>query len=126
LHHQPVEMMVDEATALIYEHNLPEGVALLRQAVQTDPSSATAQYNLAKVLCMTGQTTEGIARYRKALRLRPGYAEAHNNLGIALARQGQNSDALIWRSSRRLSPTLRLHDKFTCQKIRRASVPYRT
>jgi tetratricopeptide (TPR) repeat protein len=94
LHHQPVEMMVDEATALIYEHNLPEGVALLRQAVQTDPSSATAQYNLAKVLCMTGQTTEGIARYRKALRLRPGYAEAHNNLGIALARQGQNSDAL--------------------------------
>jgi hypothetical protein len=94
LHHQPNEMMVDEATALIVEGRAEEGIALLKQVLQNDPTSATVRYDLGKALCFTGRIDEGMQSYREAIRLRPNYADAYNNLGILLARRGQIPEAL--------------------------------
>lgn len=88
LHHQPVEMMVNEATCLIREGKLEDGTTLLTQVVTMDPSCALAQYNLGTALCHQGNLAEGIERYRLAIKLQPDYADAYNNLGVALFAQG--------------------------------------
>lgn len=66
---------------------------LFRQALQADPASVEATFNLALVLGMEGKDAESVALYRKTLELKPGLYEADLNLGILLLRDKQPAEA---------------------------------
>ena len=93
LHHQPVEMLANEGTALIMEGDVAEGTSEIKKAATIDPSCVIAQYNLGKALCLQGDIAGGIERYRQAIKLQPEYVDAYNNLGVALFHQGNISAA---------------------------------
>jgi len=65
----------------------PERVERWRRAVETDPASAAAHFNLGTALLKKGLATRAEGEFRRALELRPGFPEALVNLGgILLAR----------------------------------------
>ncbi len=63
-------------------------------AVQLDPNSAIAHYNLGRVLSAAGRSAEAIEHFRRALRIDDSHSEAHNDLGCALASQGKLPEAI--------------------------------
>ncbi len=66
-----------------------------RRAVDADPSSVDARFNLALVLGMEAKDAEAIDVYRKTLELSPRLFEADLNLGILLLRNKRPADAVI-------------------------------
>jgi Flp pilus assembly protein TadD len=70
-----------------------EARAAYAKALELDPSSASAHFNLAVAFVQAGDYREAEAHYRQALSGRPT-AETHNGLGYALARQGRTDDAI--------------------------------
>lgn len=68
--------------------------ALFEHALEFNPNSWMAQFNVGVGLAMRGKIDEAIAQYRTALKLRPGYAHALNNLGNALLAQGRLEEAI--------------------------------
>ena len=67
---------------------------LWRYALELDPNSSIAHYNLARFLATQGNQGEAVAHYHQALRIRPEDTDARNNLGLLLARQGKIGAAL--------------------------------
>jgi tetratricopeptide (TPR) repeat protein len=67
---------------------------LFEHALELNPASWMAQFNVGVGLAAQGKQDEAIARYRIALGLRPGYAHALNNLGNAMLAKGQLEDAV--------------------------------
>lgn len=66
---------------------VPERVEHWRQAVEADPASAAARFNLGTAFLERGLTMRAEAEFRRALELRPGFPEALVNIGgILLAR----------------------------------------
>ena len=70
-----------------------EAVQAYVKALELDPSSASAHFNMAVVFVRAGKFPEAEAHYRKALDGRPS-AETHNGLGYALSRQGRSEEAI--------------------------------
>jgi tetratricopeptide (TPR) repeat protein len=70
-----------------------EAVQAYVKALELDPSSASAHFNMAVVFVRAGKFPEAEAHYRKALAGKPS-AEAHNGLGYALSRQARTDEAL--------------------------------
>jgi tetratricopeptide (TPR) repeat protein/peroxiredoxin len=64
-----------------------EARQLFASAVELDPQSAEAHYNLATAELMSGNRFAAIAAYREAIRFNPGYADAHLALGRLLLEQ---------------------------------------
>ncbi len=66
---------------------IPERVERWRRAVEAEPASAAAHFNLGTALLERGLASRAEAEFRRALELRPGFPEALVNLGgIFLAR----------------------------------------
>ncbi len=85
----------DDVAVLYLEMSRPGDAAVhFKASAELAPQSASAHYNYATVLTMTGKMIEAIAEYERALAIRPDYALAHTNLGDALLRLGRTSDAL--------------------------------
>jgi predicted O-linked N-acetylglucosamine transferase (SPINDLY family) len=66
----------------------------LQKAIDIQPNSPQAHFNLAITLQAQGKMVEAIASFTRATQLKPDYAEAHNNLAIALERTGQLDAAI--------------------------------
>ena len=63
--------------------------ASLRRALDIDPDSPIARFNLGEVLRRQGQLAAAVEQYQKTLALDPSYAKAHLGLGLVTRRQGR-------------------------------------
>jgi protein O-mannosyl-transferase len=70
-----------------------DDLSLARSAVQTDPSSAQARFNLGVVLEDAGDREGARAQWRKALELSPGDPDALTQLGTDAATRGDFASA---------------------------------
>ena len=68
---------------------------LWSRALEVDPHSSFAHYNLARYIARQGKYQEAINHYREALRVQPDDPDTHNNLGLALASTGQVESSLM-------------------------------
>jgi tetratricopeptide (TPR) repeat protein len=71
-----------------------EAVATLARAVEIDPGSFAAHYNLAGVLAAQRRLSEAEAAYRRAVAAAPQEPWGHVNLGYVLQEQGQLTAAI--------------------------------
>jgi tetratricopeptide (TPR) repeat protein/NAD-dependent dihydropyrimidine dehydrogenase PreA subunit len=69
------------------------GIEQLKNAIDLDPDSAEAQYNLGLALVMQRSTEEGIEHLRRAVEADPSRAEIHYNLGAAIFMTGRPAEA---------------------------------
>jgi serine/threonine protein kinase/Tfp pilus assembly protein PilF len=84
-----------------------EAAKVYCQAIELDPKSATAHYDVALALQNHGKQPEAITHYRKAIELDPKYAAAHGNLGNALYLQGKLDEAITcYRKAIELDPKI--------------------
>ena len=89
-----VELHNDVAVLYLSLGQPSAAVRHFQAAVDLDPASASARFNLGTALTTAGRLDDGAAQFRAALGRRPDYAAAHNNLGRVLLVQGQTADAL--------------------------------
>ena len=69
-----------------------EAVLLYRKALELEPASASAHYNLAASLARNGELAEAERHFRAALAQKPS-AQAHTGLALVLEQQGRVDDA---------------------------------
>jgi tetratricopeptide (TPR) repeat protein len=87
-------------------------VALLTEAVDSDPTSADALGDLGNAYLVLDADAEAESAYQRALAINPGHAASLNNLGLLRARRGEREAALdcfrrAIRSDPGFSPALR-------------------
>ena len=63
--------------------------ASLERALDIDPDSPIARFNLAEAMRRQGQYAAAMEQYRRTLALDPNYAKAHLGLGLVNRRQGR-------------------------------------
>lgn len=68
--------------------------APLRAAVEEDPASSAARYQLGKVVLERGQAAESLGHFREALRLDPGNFDARKEMGSLLLDLGRPAEAV--------------------------------
>ncbi len=61
----------------------------LRRAVEADPGSLNAQYNLGRALAMSGRLDEAAAHLEQALRIQADDPDARRELAAVRARQAR-------------------------------------
>jgi tetratricopeptide (TPR) repeat protein len=97
--------LLGRAHAALGDH--PAAERAHREAVQREPRSAVARYQLARFLHERGQLGEAIDSYRQALQFDPGLALAHNDLANALRASGDLPAALAhYEQALRSAPSL--------------------
>ena len=63
--------------------------ASLGRALDIDPDSPIARFNLGEVMRRQGQFADAVEQYRRTLALDPNYAKAHLGLGLVNRQQGR-------------------------------------
>jgi tetratricopeptide (TPR) repeat protein len=76
--------------ALADQGRYAEAVEHYRRALEINPDSAEAHYNLGNALALQGKYAEAIKHFRKALQIRPDDAKARQSLNAALDLQKQS------------------------------------
>jgi tetratricopeptide (TPR) repeat protein len=71
-----------------------QAIELLREAVNKDPESAAAVFNLGVVLAQNGQEEEGERLIYRSVEIDPGYIFGHAAIALNEARNGNEKDAL--------------------------------
>jgi len=69
-------------------------LALFRHALEVNPASYMAHYNLGLTLAGEGNPKTAIKHYEQAIEIKPDYGRAHNNLGAILTDQGFYAEAI--------------------------------
>jgi tetratricopeptide (TPR) repeat protein len=88
---------VDHAAALAQSGRRDEAMAELERAVALDPDNPTAQYNLGRLLELTGKRLpEALERYRRAAELQPEDPEAHFRAGVLMVDLGRLPEAKVY------------------------------
>lgn len=91
---QDAELHDDVALLYLSMQRPTDAIRHFRASAAIKPDAASAHFNLATALSVSGSLDEAVRAYREALRLRPDYAAAHNNLGTVLAAQGSVVEAI--------------------------------
>jgi tetratricopeptide (TPR) repeat protein len=93
---RPDDPMVQsyEASRLVEEGRLDEGVDLQRRAVETDPLSFSNRYNLASYLFLAGRIDEAEAELDRLREMHPGRRDATELHGVLLLSTARYSEAL--------------------------------
>jgi serine/threonine-protein kinase len=73
---------------------IEDATALLRKAVEIDPSFVNAHYDLGILYWQTGQHEEAAKAFRAVTQLTPRDAYAHQHLGLELAMTGRPAEAI--------------------------------
>ena len=68
---------------------LDEALRCFRAAMDADPSSRAAPYNLANTLRLMGRTEDAVAAYDEALAIAPNFSAARHNRAFALLQLGR-------------------------------------
>ena len=95
---------VDKAEEALGRGDYAAAAALLRPAVQADPSDYRAWYDLGYVENALGHLPEAATAYRKSIALKADVFESNLNLGLVLAKQGNNQAESFLRAATRLKP----------------------
>ena len=86
--------MVDKAAGLI-EKNPGEAKSLLLKAVELDPRSADAYFNLGYIYAVDRNYSKAEEMYRQVVKLSPPYQdEALYNLGLVQEKQGKKKESM--------------------------------
>lgn len=80
--------LVQRGKELLLGARAPEAVPVLEQAVQGDPWSAEAQYQLARALRATGDHFRAMSAFERATELRPGHLSALRALAVLYEEKG--------------------------------------
>jgi tetratricopeptide (TPR) repeat protein len=87
--------------------SVPERIERWRKAVEADPASAAAHFNLGTALLERGLLAQAEGEFRRALELKPGFPEALVNLGgILLSRLDFRGCVEANRQAREFKPEL--------------------
>lgn len=70
-----------------------QGIMLLREVLQQDPTNELALFNLGLLSMRSGQYERAIERFRQILVTNPGSRKAQFYLGVSLAEAGQKAEA---------------------------------
>ncbi|GAA4458622.1 hypothetical protein GCM10023189_31180 [Nibrella saemangeumensis] len=81
------------AMTYVSTQNPMQGITLLREVLQQDPTNELALFNLGLLSMRSGQHTRAIDRFRQILVTSPGNRKAQFYLGISLAEAGQKEEA---------------------------------
>jgi tetratricopeptide (TPR) repeat protein len=85
--------LFDRAHAAEQVGDIAEAERLYRFLMKSDPTDASAPFNLGNMLRATARTVEAEAAFRAATRANPAFAEAWYNLGDLLDDQGRSEAA---------------------------------
>jgi tetratricopeptide (TPR) repeat protein len=85
---------VNRGVMLRRNNQLDESAGMFRQAINLNPSSANAHFELGQVLEQRGQANEAITEYQEAIKIDPDKSTAHTRLAALYATQGQNQRAV--------------------------------
>jgi tetratricopeptide (TPR) repeat protein len=94
-----------KAEALIQKQDYAAAEPLLRKAIEADPASHLAWFDLGFVENKLGKVDDSIAAYRKSVAAKPDLFESNLNLGIQLAKAGQPDAEQFLRAATQLKPT---------------------
>jgi len=94
-----------QAETAIQKKDFAAAEPLLRKAVEQDPKSYVAWFDLGFVQNAVGKVDDSIASYRKAVEAKPDVFESNLNLGLQLAKTGQPDAEKFLRAATRLKPT---------------------
>ena len=83
-----------KGSELAQRGQLERAIALLRRAVELEPTHAAAHHNLGSALRDRGEREAALAAYREAARLEPKFAEAHYGIGLMLVEERAYQEAL--------------------------------
>jgi tetratricopeptide (TPR) repeat protein len=93
-----------KAEALIQKQDYAAAEPLLRKAIEADPASYLAWFDLGFVENKLGKVDDSIAAYRKSVTAKPDLFESNLNLGIQLAKVGQPDAEQFLRAATELKP----------------------
>jgi tetratricopeptide (TPR) repeat protein len=74
--------------------NIQEAIALLRKAVEMEPTSPIAVFNLGVLLAQNGKTEEGEALISRSVEVDPNYTYGHASIALSEADKGHEQEAL--------------------------------
>jgi tetratricopeptide (TPR) repeat protein len=94
-----------QAEILIQKRDYARAEPLLRKAVNDDPESYVAWFDLGFTENGLGNVPESIAAYRKSVGAKPDVFESNLNLGLQLAKDGQPEAEQFLRAATKLKPT---------------------
>lgn len=83
----------ERALTHMRDHQPPQALSALREAVALDPSVASYHNTLGLLFLQLQRPDLALAEFRDATRLDPAFADARLNLGIALAEAGRWQEA---------------------------------
>jgi len=66
-------------------NNLQDGIALLRKAIEMEPTSPIAIFNLGVTLCQSGKTEEGETLIYRSVEVDPNYMYGHASIALTEA-----------------------------------------
>jgi tetratricopeptide (TPR) repeat protein len=87
------EQSLNRGLTLIQQGAVEAATVAFREAIELDPNSAAAYYNLGLVQRQTGQLQEAATSFWQALEADPYFAMAYSNLGAALWEGGNLEQA---------------------------------
>ena len=94
-----------KAETFIQKEDYAAAEPLLRKAIEGDPASYVAWFDLGFVENKLGKVDDSIAAYRKSVAAKPDVFESNLNLGIQLAKAGQPDAEQFLRAATQLKPT---------------------
>ena len=98
-------MLAPHAIDLLQHGQTDAGIAMLRKALQLNPSMTQMRYNLAVALLSIPQVADAIGHLERVVQEKPQMAEAHYNLAVAVYMSGRPADAIPHaREALRLAP----------------------
>jgi len=92
---QQVLANTNEGLSLVRQGHAQEGLAKIKEALQTDPANLTAHFNYALALRHLGRYDESIGQLQKVLQMQPDMPAAHYQIGCDYFKKGQYQEAVI-------------------------------
>lgn len=87
------ELMANVGQILVAMNKPAEAVPFLEKAVEAEPFSVVARFDLAVAYGRTGQLKEAVDQYETLVRSGTADARAYHNLGLSLHQLGRNAEA---------------------------------
>jgi Tfp pilus assembly protein PilF len=87
------ELLANTGQILVAMSRPAEAVPFLKQAVEAEPFSVVARFDLAVAYARSGELTEAVRQYEALVQSGSADVRVHHNLGLALRQLGRNAEA---------------------------------